>query len=394
MTASEHGITTTLRRLVIPVYLPMGAGALGIGMLVPALPLYLREEGLSFSVVSVVLGAAGLGSMFGGFPSGSILARFNEQILLAIALVAMSVSTILLGMTTAVVALVTFRFVYGMGSIGLRLSRQTFIGNTVPPRLRGRAMALVGGSFRISLLVGPLLGGFLVDSVGFRTTFLICGLLNVVGLFGSASRRRTETSDGPGVMPLSLPRALWQHRSILIKGGFAPALAVAVRDGRYVIIPLFALELGLSPSGVGALVALGNAADFLLFPIAGFLMDRYGRLHAIVPSFSLITVGLVILSTANSALVVGIAGIVMGIGNGIGSGTMLTLATDLAPQEARGQVLSGLAILQDFGTLLGPLIVGITADAAGLGTSALALAGVMVVAILRFVFIVGETRYL
>jgi len=330
--------------------------------------------------------------MFGGFPSGSILARFNEQILLAIALVAMSVSTILLGMTTAVVALVTFRFVYGMGSIGLRLSRQTFIGNTVPPRLRGRAMALVGGSFRISLLVGPLLGGFLVDSVGFRTTFLICGLLNVVGLFGSASRRRTETSDGPGVMPLSLPRALWQHRSILIKGGFAPALAVAVRDGRYVIIPLFALELGLSPSGVGALVALGSAADLLLFPIAGFLMDRYGRLHAIVPSFSLIAVGLVILSTADSALVVGVAGLVMGIGNGIGSGTMLTLATDLAPQEARGQVLSGLAILQDFGTLLGPLIVGITADAAGLGTSALVLAGVMVVAILWFVFVVGETR--
>ena len=71
---------------------------------------------------------------------------------------------------------------------------------------------------------------------------------------------------------------------------------------------------------------------------------------------------------------------------------LYTLATDLAPQEARGQVLSGLAILQDFGTLFGPLIVGITADAAGLGTSTLALAGVMVVAILWFVFIVGETR--
>ena len=70
----------------------------------------------------------------------------------------------------------------------------------------------------------------------------------------------------------------------------------------------------------------------------------------------------------------------------------MTLATDLAPREARGQVLSGLAVLQDGGTLLGPLIVGITADLAGLGTSALVLAGVVVVAIAWLTVIVGETR--
>ena len=122
-------------------------------------------------------------------------------------------------------------------------------------------------------------------------------------------------------------------------------------------------------------------------------MDRFGRLYAIVPSFTLFTAGLVILAYSHTALMVAVSGAVMGIGNGIGSGTMLTMASDLAPSEARGQVLSGLALLQDTGSVLGPVIVGVVADVAGVGASALALAGVMVVAILWLVGIVGETGH-
>ena len=383
-----------LRRLVLPVYLPMTAGALGMGMLVPVLPLYLLEEGLSFSVVSAVLAAAGLGSMIGGLPAGGVLARLDEQALLVASLVAMAASTAVLGLTTAVIALIAFRLVFGVGTIGLRLSRQTYVGNTIPPSVRGRAMSLIGGSFRLALLVGPVLGGYLVDQIGFTTTFLICGAVNGLGLFGAAPPRGQEPlqQGEPETTRLSLWAALWRYRSLLLKGGLAPALVVAVRNGRYVVVPLIAAELGLSPSATGALVTIGTGADLLLFPVAGYLMDRHGRLYAIVPSLSLIAVGLVMLSAADSALTVGVAGAVMGIGNGIGAGSMLTLATDLAPREARGQVLSGLAVLQDGGTLLGPLIVGITADLAGLGASALALAGVVVVAIAWLTVIVGETR--
>ena len=121
-------------------------------------------------------------------------------------------------------------------------------------------------------------------------------------------------------------------------------------------------------------------------------MDRYGRLYAIVPSLSLIAVGLLVLSAASSTLMVGVAGVVMGIGNGVGAGSMLTLATDLAPPEAKGQILAGLAVFQDFGTFLGPLIVGITADAIGLDWSAVVLAVMAFIAIAWLLGIVGETR--
>ena len=390
---SEQSIWRVLRDLVLPVYVPSVAGTLGIGMLVPVLPLYLRDIGMSFSEVAVVLGAVGVGAMIGGIPSGSIMARHDERVLMVISLIAMAATTAVFGLTAALAALVALRFAYGVGNIALRLSRQTYVAERVAAGARGRALSLIGGSFRFSLLVGPPLGGYLADTIGFAWTFLVTGVVTAAGLAGAADRVWGSPAPGtPTVQRVPLLAALWRYRGVLAKAGMASGLVIAVRQGRYVALPLIAAELDLSLTAIGGLLAIGTGADLLLFPVAGYLMDRYGRLHAIVPSFLLVTVGLVILGFADTAAEIALAGAVMGVGNGIGAGTMLTMASDLAPGEARGQVLSGLAVLQDTGSLLGPLIVGVAADAAGVGASAFALAAVMVLASAWLVIVVGETR--
>ena len=395
---SDQSIWLVLRRLTLPVYIPSVAGTLGIGMMVPVLPLYMRGIGLSFSDVGVVLGAAGAGAMLGAVPSGWVMARRNERVLLVFSLVVIAASTAVLGLTAAVAAMIALRIMFGAGGMGLRLALQTYVAAGVESGSRGRALSLIGGSFRLSLFVGPLLGGYLADAVGFKWTFMLCGAVTAVGLAG-AVERGPMAPHAPveprfdDLLRMPVLTALRRHWRILAKAGPAAGLAVAVRQGRYVAVPLIAAELGLSPSATGSLVAVGTGADLLLFPLSGYLMDRFGRLYAIVPSFTLVTAGLVILAYSHTALMVAVSGAVMGIGNGIGSGTMLTMASDLAPSEARGQVLSGLAVLQDTGSLLGPIIVGVSAGVAGVGASALVLAGVMVVAILWLVGVVGETGH-
>ena len=392
---SEQSIWRVLRGLVMPVYLPAVAGTLGIGMLVPVLPLYLLEIGMSFSAVAVVLGAAGVGAMVGGIPSGSMMARHDERLLMVLSLSAMAATTAVLGLTAALAALVALRFAYGVGNIGLRLSPQTYVAARVEAGARGRALSLIGGSFRLSLVVGPLLGGYLADTVGFNWTFLVCGAVTAAGLAGAVDRGWSgPPTEVPNIERVPMFAALWRHRVVLAKAGMASGLVIAVRQGRYVAVPLIAAQLDLSVAAVGGLIAIGTGADLLLFPVAGYLMDRFGRLHAIVPSFMLVTVGLVILGYADTAAGIALAGAVMGVGNGIGAGTMLTMASDLAPADARGQVLSGLAVLQDTGSLLGPLIVGLAADAAGVNASAFALAAVLVLATAWLVIVVGETSRL
>lgn len=382
----------TLTRLVRPVYLPSVAAGVAVGMLVPVLPLYLRDNGLSFSSTSTILAAAGLGSILGGLPSGALLVRLSERQVLAAALVLMAVTAAALGWVTATLALLAFRLLFGMGLVGQRLAVQSLVTRTVDSGMRGRAMSYIGGSMRMALFVGPLFGGLLLNWTDYETTFTVCGVVAVCGL-GGAARPADEhgPSRPPNVTGIGALGSLRAHGRRLAVVAVGPALVMTAREGRYVVLPLIADDLGLGPAAVGALVAVGTGADLALFPVSGYLMDRHGRLFAMVPAFSLMAVGLGMLALAGSAVTVGIAGVVMGVGNGMSAGTLLTLGSDLAPADAPGPFLAGMATLQDSGKVIGPLVVGLSADALGLSAAAAVLAGVLLIAIAHLVVIVGET---
>ncbi len=384
----------TLGRLVLPVYLPVIAGTIGVALLIPVLPLYLKDSGLSLTTTSVVLAAVGFGAAIGSLPAGSSIARWGERRVLFGALGTLAISTALLGITTAVVALVALRMAAGAANVGLRLSRQTYIARRMPVDRRGRAMAMIGGSFRLALLVGPLLGGLLADTIGFTATFAAAGTGTALGLLPPLMagphhlRPRTDVDD---VRQFGVIEGLRTHWRLLLLAGVVPLLVMTVREGRFVVLPLISDDLGLSPTAVGAVITVGTTADLLLFPAAGYVMDRYGRLFAMIPAFGLIAAGLVMLGLADTTGGVVLAGAVIGVGNGLSSGTMLTFGSDLAPADATGPFLAGLAAMQDGGRVAGPLLVGAIGAGAGLGAASIALAVVLVAAIVWLVAFVGET---
>jgi MFS family permease len=382
------------RRLALPVYVPMVLILTGRGMLVPILPIYLRESGLSYTMVTVVLAAAGLGAVLGGLPVGAVAGKLGPEVLLVGATLISAAAAALLGASTLVFALVVFQVSAGVGAVGVRVASQMFIISGVPVALRGRGMSMIGGSMRVGMFVGPLIGGLVADLFGFVVAFFACGLVTMTGLVPFLATRRP--TDGrrrfePPTVPLaSLSSALRRHFGLLLLAGTGTALVMTVRSGRNVVVPLIGEDLGLSATAVGALVAIGTGADLLLVPVAGLMMDRFGRLYAIVPAFSLLGLGLLILGLTHDATGAIVAGVVMGVGNGMSAGTMLTLGGDLAPIES-GPFLSALGMMQDLGVVVGPIIVGWLADSAGLYTSALILAGVMFLAIVWIIVILGDT---
>ncbi len=383
-----------LRKLVMPIYAPVVLSYIGLGMLVPVLPLYLTDAGISLRLVSVVLASLGLGASLGGLPAGALIGRFGERAVVIAAVIVFGGATALLGVTDVALALAALRIASGAANAAVRLSRQTYITRRVGLGHRGRAMSMIGGSFRMSMFVGPLAGGALVDAVGFSSTFAIAGALSLTGLVPLVLDREELPmlpDAGTPARRVGILRAIATHRRLLASAGVVPMLVMAVREGRLVVIPLIGDELGLSPTAVGALVTVGTAADLLLFPVAGWVMDRFGRLVAMVPAFGLIALGLVLLGVADDTATAVIAGAVIGIGNGMSSGTMLTLGSDLAPPDSPAQFLAGMATIQDGGRVLGPLIVGVVGDALGLGAASIALAAVLVAAVAWLVTVVGET---
>ena len=84
-------------RLILPLYLPALFVMTGTGMLIPILPLYLRETGLSYTVVSTVLAALGVGALLAQLPVGALVSRVGERTIMVGAHVMIGIAVALLG---------------------------------------------------------------------------------------------------------------------------------------------------------------------------------------------------------------------------------------------------------------------------------------------------------
>jgi len=194
-----------------------------------------------------------------------------------------------------------------------------------------------------------------------------------------------------GRKPASTAQLLGTHGRILGITGLGQLGVSAVRFGRLTLLPLYAQSIGLDASEIGLAIAAASAVDFVLFPVAGWLMDTLGRLYAIVPSFLVMSIGLLLLPQTSSTSTFILVGIIIGIGNGLGAGTMLTLSVDLAPADNPARFLGILRMLSDGGRIAGTILVGAVADQLDLGASSVVLAIIGLATAGLFAMLVGET---
>lgn len=363
-------------------------------MLVPTLPLYLRDQTDSLTLVSVVLAAAAIGGTLANIPSGVLVGRWGERVGFLGGISVSAAGTAALAFGGDLWLPFVACLVAGAGQSGRMLARQSYARRVVATPIRGRVMSLYGGIGRVALLTGPLLGGFLGEAIGLRPTFAVAGLILAAGLIpaliaGPGTDGPTLASERPP--RLGLATLVSKFGRIIGLAGLVQLGASLVRVGRLAVVPLYGESIGLDLSDVGVVVAIAGGLDLLLFPVAGWIMDAFGRLYAIVPSFLCMALGLLVLPLADSFRGLALAALIIGFGNGLGSGTMLTLSTDIAPADNTAEFLGLLRLLADVGRILGPLAVGIVADRFDLGASAVTLGVVGVVTAVLFVVGIGET---
>lgn len=365
---------------------------LGVGIILPIVPLYLEDTGVSLSWVGFIIGAFGVGAALVGIPGSAFAERTSNDLLLLVAVAAAATGMVLFGLTDVVVLLILARLLSGMGFGSMGQSRQLFIARGVPMHFRGRVNSGMGGVHRLALAVGPVLGGWIADEFGFTAAFTVAGTVVAVGaVFWVLPGGKADTTATPPAPSAPVAATLRRHRRLVLVGSIGPMLIQAGREGRYVVIPLVADRLGLSLAEIGGLLAIGTVIDFVVFPVSGVIMDRFGRLYSIVPAFTVMAIGLVLLGLADDAADVAIASVLIGLGNGVTSGAVLTLGADLAPEGEQGPYLAGFNLITNFGFFLGPFAVGAGADIAGLDVSAFVLGGILMAGVAWIALLIGET---
>jgi MFS family permease len=382
--------------LLLPVYVPTLLLSIGQGILVPTLPLYAQDFGVNYALISLAVAAAGLGTLVGDVPSGMMLERFGRKPVMVVGTIALALATLGLVYLQYFPALVFLRFLAGVGTAMWNISRMAYLTDTVPLRDRGRALSTFGGVSRIGTFVGPAVGGVLGSILGLTAPFYAAAAAAAAAafisiVFISESRQAQTVAHGHTRWAVvgGVVKAHWKE---LGTAGSAQIFAQMIRAGRQIIVPLYAAnELNLGVAQIGSIVSISSAVDMSLFLPAGYLMDKLGRKYASVPSFLVMSAGMAMIPLASNYAGLLLATCVMGFGNGIGSGSMMTLGADLAPRQATGEFLGVWRLIGDVGSTGGPLVVGGIAAAVGLTTAAFCLSGVGLLAATTLLLFVKET---
>ncbi len=376
MTTTPDTPRIEYRRLAFGVYLPAFLRMFGAALCGIYIPLYIADLGASKATIGMVLGAQAAGRLTADLPAGLLVSRLGTRHAMVTGLLGMGLAFVLAGAVPGVILFGGCLFVAGFCSALVQISQLTIMRHAMPDHVRGRALSLFGGNARLARVVAPLLGGLMVQAIGYRSV-LWCnaGLLVAgCGLFGWLSPHQEVETSPPGEAPLSgVLRLVKEHGRLLLSAGGILLVLAMLRTSRSILLPLWGRGMGLSPATIGMVVSAGAAVDTFLFPLSGIISDRKGRKWSLACNLAILSLGLLALAAVGSTLTGFLAAtIVIGFGNGLGSGINMTIGSDLAPKgRDTGPFLGLWRVVTDTGAVLGPLAVGALAQALALGPAAI-----------------------
>src|SRR5688500_16989519 len=137
----------------------------------PVLALRARELGADVSTAAALVGLLSVGMLVMSLPAGALVARIGERTALVAVGFLDAAAMVGAGLTDSVVALAAAVLLSGACWTVFLISRQGFLIDVVPVESRARGMSLLGGSYRVGVLVGPLLGAALIGTGGLSSVF-------------------------------------------------------------------------------------------------------------------------------------------------------------------------------------------------------------------------------
>ena len=391
-------IGKTVAALILPLYLPSTIFSIARSLLIPVLPLFASSFDVPYTLIGLLLSADKIGMLVGDLPAGMMIRRLGIKRAMITGIIIAGLSTVALFWSFSVLDAFFYLFLSGFGTSLYTVTRHTWIVGAVPIDQRGRALGILGGVFRIGNFIGPMAGGAIAGAFGLRVPFLFFGLAFIAALIANAvflpktGLDRDETGSKHRLNIKSLKEIFGEQWGTVTWAGTGFFFMQMVRSGPSIIIPLYAAEvLHLDVQSIGMIMSLSSAVDMTLFIPAGFIMDWLGRKVSIISSSILLSIGIALIPIAggyNSLLWVSL---LIGFGNGLGAGAMLTLGADLAPENFRGEFLGFWRLLGDAGGTGGPIVIGSVAEMFVLSQTTIFIAAAGIMASLVFAFRMKET---
>lgn len=349
-----------------------------------------RDLQASVSESGFVVGIFILGALTGRLLCGQIIERAGRKRTMIVGLLLSLLACLLYFLETGIAVFAVIRYLHGVASGATATAIATVIASLIPLSRRGEGIGYFSISTSMATAIGPFLGIYLMQIVGFDMIIVLCCALTAVCvLLVALALTVPEAESAPEHKPkqlLSLSR--WFEPRV------APVCIV-------ILISSISYSSVLSYLNIYAVERdLANAASFFFVvyaavllvtrPFTGKLFDRRGANIIIYPALLLLACGLALLGLAESALPLLLSAILIGLGFGNIMSCGQALVVNLVEPHKLGLATSTFYIFIDAGLGFGPFLLGFFIPLLGYGNLYIALGGLSIINMALYFLLHGQ----
>ena len=367
--------------------------------------LHLSNVGLSY-----VLGASLAATSIGGVIFGILSDRFGRKSVLQWTILTYSIGTFLCGFAPSLEVLLIFRIITGLGVGGEWATGQTYVGESFPPKVRGRYGAVMQTGAPFGIVLASLVGGFVAPEIGWRMSFFLSILPALLVVFIRKKlpesdvwlERKRLIQEGKIETIVSERRSKFlqlfspTHRTMFIKSLILATFDMSAYWFTYSWLPGYLhqqRQFTTAKSAIWMLITqAGGLIGYLTF---GLIADKFGRRPAYSIYSFIMAVGLVMITLMWDVVVVcaSLALVFMflvGFGTGMFSGYG-PLFAELFPTSIRNTAMGSAFNLARGVQFFTPVIIALIAQQYGLG-GGISLAALFALLTGAWIWVFPETR--
>ena len=370
-------------RIFSVLFLAVFATTLGVGLVVPLLPVYAHDLGAGAFQIGLIFGAFSLSRTLFVPLFGRLSDIKGKKPFLSLGLFLYTLLSLGFVFSDHVAELTALRLGQGFASAMILPVAQAYVGVITPKDREGLTMGLFNVALFAGLSVGPLLGGLVEDAFGIRVSFLSMAFLTLTGFLlcrillpaEEPSSEPRSPKAGRGAPYLRILRQPSVFSLFAFRLGFTTAIGTV-----WAFLPLMAsTRFGLTSAEIGVIVMLNVLISGALQTPMGYVADRFNKTFLIIAGGVLAAAAMLSFHWASSFLDLCLANAVLGVAGGVSFPAVMALGVIAGREKGgMGTVMGLLAMAHSLGMLSGPLLAGALLDLSSFGAVFVAGSAVLV----------------
>lgn len=356
-------------KALLVVALTIFVDAFMYGIIVPVLPVYTENLGLSSLQLGVIFSVYSAALLFLSIPIGIISDRHGKKRVMIAGMVGLAITTIGFAFSTSFITLVITRLLQGVAAAATWVVGPALVADMYPPQERGGKMGLALAGNNFGFLIGPVVGGFLYDWGGYTAPFFTAAIMVILVLLAVVIIIKEPVQTFHEQQKTNLTELLNNH-ILLVGSGMVLVGAVGFGFIDPLLPVYFNEKFSATPTIIGVMFGAISATSIIAQPLFGRLSDKLGRVSLIVTGMVATACVLPLLTFASTIKTSMLVMACMGITFGLMSAPSPPLLAD-AMNQRKGSASYGAAFglyntAFSLGYIIGPLAGGAFVDWVGL----------------------------